>query len=107
LGLQIPDDQLQVLCERSKDLLIEKIQMGKIEEHFILSDFLVKKGNKEYSQLNRLFSEIEGMTSEQFFIVQKIEKIKEWIAYDELTLSEIALKLGYSSIANLSAQFKS
>jgi len=55
---------------------------------------------------NRLFSEVEGITIEQFFIFQEIEKVKEWIAYDELTLSEIAWKLGYSSVAHLSAQFK-
>jgi AraC-like DNA-binding protein len=56
--------------------------------------------------MSRLFSEVEGMTIEQYFILLKIEKVKEWLAYDELTLSEIAWKLGYSSTAHLSAQFK-
>jgi AraC-like DNA-binding protein len=62
--------------------------------------------HKEYSYLSRLFSEVEGITIEQFFIQQKIEKVKEWLVYDELTLSEIAWKLGYSSVAHLSSQFK-
>lgn len=106
LGFEILDNQRQKLIERIKNLLIQKIQTGDIEEHFILSEFLSKKLNKEYSQLSRLFSEVEGITIEQFFILQKIEKVKEWIAYDELTLSEIAWKLGYSSVAHLSSQFK-
>ena len=106
LGFEILDNQRKKLIEKIKNLLIEKIQTGEMEEHFILSEFLSKKLNKEYSQFSRLFSEVEGMTIEQFFILQKIEKVKEWIAYDELTLSEIAWKLGYSSMAHLSAQFK-
>jgi AraC family transcriptional regulator len=106
LGFEILDNQKQKLIEKIKNLLIGKIQTGEMEEHFTISDFLTKKLNKEYSQLSRLFSEVEGMTIEQFFILQKIEKVKEWIAYDELSLSEIAWKLGYSSVAHLSAQFK-
>ena len=106
LGFEILDNQKQKLIERIKNLLIEKIQAGEIEEHFVLSNFLSKKLNKEYSQISRLFSEVEGITIEQFFILQKTEKVKEWIAYDELNLSEIAWKLGYSSVAHLSAQFK-
>jgi AraC family transcriptional regulator len=106
LGFEILNNQKQKLIERIKNLLVEKIQTGQIEEHFIISDFLGKKLNKEYSQVSRLFSEVEGITVEQFFILQKIEKVKEWIVYDELTLSEIAWKLGYSSVAHLSAQFK-
>jgi AraC family transcriptional regulator len=106
LGFEMLDNRKQKVIEKIKNLLIEKIQTGEIEEHFVVSDFLSKKLNKEYSQLSRLFSEVEGMTIEQFFILQKIEKVKEWIAYDELTLSEIAWKLGYSSVSHLSAQFK-
>ena len=106
VGFELLDDQKQKQIERIKGLLIEKIQSGEIEEHFVLSDFLSNKLNKEYSQLSRLFSEVEGTTIEQFFILQKIEKVKEWLAYNELTLSEIAWKLGYSSVAHLSSQFK-
>jgi AraC-like DNA-binding protein len=82
------------------------VQSGEIEEHFSLSQFLTHKLNKEYTQISRLFSEVEGITLEQFFILQKIEKVKEWLVYDELSLSEISYKLGYSSVAHLSAQFK-
>ena|SRR5689334_15229497 len=106
LGFEILDDQRQQLIEKIKTLLIDKIQSGEIEEHFILSDFIGKTFNKDYSQLSRLFSEVEGVTIEQFFIHQKIEKVKELIAYNELTLSEISWKLGYSSVAHLSSQFK-
>ena len=106
LGFEILDNQKRKQIEKIKNLLIDKIQAGEIEEHFTLTDFLSNNLNKEYSQISRLFSAVEGITIEQFFILQKIEKVKEWIAYDELTLSEIAWKLGYSSVAHLSAQFK-
>lgn len=106
LGFEILDDKNQKLIEKIKNLLIEKVQSGDIEEHFSITEFLTKKLNKEYTQISRLFSEVEGITLEQFFILQKIEKVKEWLAYDELTLSEIAWQLGYSSVAHLSAQFK-
>ncbi len=86
--------------------MIEKVQSGDIQEHFSLSEFLAQALNKEYTRLSRLFSEVEGITIEQFYIRQKTEKVKEWLVYDELTLSEIAWKLGYSSVAHLSSQFK-
>jgi AraC-like DNA-binding protein len=106
LGFEILDDKNQKRIEQIKSLLIAKVQSGDIEEHFSLSEFLSKKLHKEYSQLSRLFSEVEQITLEQFFILQKIEKVKEWLVYDELSLSEISYKLGYSSVAHLSAQFK-
>ncbi len=62
--------------------------------------------NHDYSYLSKLFSEVEGITIEQYIIKQKIEKVKELIVYDELNLSEIASRLGYSSVAHLSSQFK-
>ncbi len=106
LGFEILDDQKKRIIEKVKNLLIEKVQTGALEEHFRISDYLGRKLNKDYSSISRLFSEVEGLTIEQFLILQKIEKVKEWIAYDELNLSEIAWKLGYSSVAHLSAQFK-
>lgn len=106
LGFEILDSKSQRVIEKIKTFLIEKVQSGTIEEHFSLTDFITQQLNKEYTQISRLFSEVEGTTIEQFFILQKIEKVKEWLAYDELTLSEIAWKLGYSSVAHLSAQFK-
>jgi AraC family transcriptional regulator len=106
LGFEILDSKAHKQIEKIKSLLIKKVQSGEIEEHFSLTEFLSKALNKEYTQLSRLFSEAEGLTIEQFFISQKIEKVKEWLVYDELTLSEIAWKLGYSSVAHLSNQFK-
>lgn len=106
LGFEILNTQKQKLIERVKNVLIEKVQSGEVEEHFSISDYLRRKLNKEYTQVSRLFSEVEGITIEQYFILQKIEKVKEWLVYNESTLSEIAWKLGYSSVAHLSGQFK-
>ena len=106
VGFEILDDKNRKLIEKVKTILIEQVQKGELEEHFNLSEFLPQKVHKEYTQLSRLFSEVEGVTIEQFFILQKIEKVKEWLVYDELTLSEISYRLGYSSVAHLSAQFK-
>ncbi len=106
LGFEILDNKNHKLIEKIKNFLIEKTQSGDIKEHFSLTEFLTQKLNKEYTQLSRLFSEVEGITIEQFFILQKIEKVKEWLVYDELNLSEISYKLGYSSVQHLSSQFK-
>lgn len=106
LGFALLDDQKQQQIEKIKTLLINKIQSGQLEEHFSLSEFLSSAIHKEYSQLSRLFSSVESITIEQFFILQKMEKVKEWLVYNEDSLSEIAWKLGYSSVAHLSAQFK-
>jgi AraC family transcriptional regulator len=105
-GFELLDGQKQQQIETIKNLLIQKVQGGDIEEHFSLSEFLSKSLKKDYANTTRLFSEVESITIEQFFILQKIEKVKEWLVYNEFTLSEIAWKLGYSSVAHLSAQFK-
>ena len=70
------------------------------------SDFPVKKTGHDYSQLSKLFSSVEGVTIEKYVIAQKIERVKELLVYDELTLSEIAFRLGYSSSQHLSNQFR-
>lgn len=106
VGFEILDNQKKQQIEKIKTTLIKKVQSGDIEEHFSISETLSKELHKEYTQISRLFSEVEGVTIEHFFILQKIEKVKEWLVYDELTLSEISWKLGYSSVAHLSAQFK-
>ncbi len=106
VGFELLDDQKTQLIERIKTLLIEKVQSGNIEEHFSIQKFLVEKIFKDYSSISKLFSEVEGITIEQFFILQKIEKIKEWLIYNELPLSQLAFKLGYSSSQHLSNQFK-
>ena len=106
LGFEILDDKKQKQIEKIKSLLIKKVQSGDVEEHFSISEYLSNALHKDYSYISRLFSEVEGITVEQFFILQKIEKVKEWLVYGELNLSEISFRLGYSSVAHLSAQFK-
>ena len=106
LGFELLSDKKQKQIEEIKNLLIAVVQKNEIKEHFSISEYLSKHINKEYSNISRLFSEVEGITAEQFFILQKIEKVKELLKYDELSLSEIGWKLGYSSVAHLSSQFK-
>lgn len=106
LGFELLDDQKQKQIEKIKNLLIKKTQAGELEEHFSISHYLGKSLHKDYSSVSRLFSQVEGITIEQFFILQKIEKVKEWLVYGELSLNEISYKLGYSSVSHLSAQFK-
>ena len=71
-----------------------------------LSDYLVQELHQDYSALSNLFSQVEGTTIEKYYIIQKIEKVKELLVYDELSLSEIAFQLNYSSVGYLSNQFK-
>ena len=106
LGFELLNNQKQKQIEKIKTLLIKKVQSGEMEDHFSITDYLTKAINKDYSYISRLFSEVEGITIEQFFILQKIEKVKELLVYGELNLSEISYKLGYSSVAHLSGQFK-
>jgi AraC family transcriptional regulator len=106
VGFELLDDQKTQLIEKVKTLLIQKVQAGNIEEHFSILKYLSKKIFKDYSSVSKLFSEVEGITIEQFFILQKIEKTKEWLIYNELSLSQIAFNLSYSSAQHLSAQFK-
>lgn len=106
VGFELLDDQKTQLIEKIKTLLIENVQKGNIEDHFSIQKFLTKEIFKDYSSMSKLFSEVEGITIEQFFILQKIEKTKEWLVYNELSLSQIANSLGYSSTQHLSSQFK-
>lgn len=105
-GFEILTSQNQQFIEKMKNLLIAKIQNLEVEENFVLSHFLSHSLSREYSALSKLFSQVEGITAEQFFLRQKIEKAKELLTYQELTLSEIADKLGYSSVQHLSTQFR-
>ena len=106
LGFELLSNQKQKQIEKIKSLLIKKVQSGEIEEHFSISEYLSNALNKEYSSISRLFSVVESISIEQFFILQKIEKVKEWLVYGELNLNEISYRLGYSSVSHLSAQFK-
>ncbi len=106
-GFVLLDDQKAKLVDDIKRIIIELVHYGNLDEmNENLSGYLSGKLHKEYSYLSNLFSSVENTTIEQYFILQKIEKVKEWLVYNEFTLSEIAFKLGYSSTAHLSAQFK-
>ncbi len=105
-GFELLDDQKMQLIEQVKNLLIQKVQSGNVEEHFSLTKFIGEKVFKDYSSVSKLFSGLEGITVEQFFNFQKIEKVKEWLVYNEQSLTQIAFDLGYSSTQHLSSQFK-
>ncbi len=105
LGFELLDDKNATIINQIKSIIIETIQNPK-EQSENLSELVAHKLNKEYSQLSKLFSSTIGITIEQFAILQKIEKVKELLIYDELSLKEIAYQLAYSSSAHLSAQFK-
>lgn len=105
-GFELLDDQKTRLIEQVKNLLIQKVQSGNVEEHFSITKFIGEKVFKDYSSISKLFSQLEGITLEQFFNLQKIEKVKEWLIYNEKSLTQIAFTLGYSSIQHLSSQFK-
>lgn len=99
-------DSAHQLVEKIKNLIIVKISELDIDEDFLLSEFLSSKLHKDYSSLSKTFSQNENITLEQFFILQKIEKVKELLLYNEFNLTEIAGKLGYKSVQHLSSQFR-
>ncbi|MFA5620049.1 MAG: helix-turn-helix transcriptional regulator [Weeksellaceae bacterium] len=105
IGFELLDDKNAALIQKIKNIIIKQIQ-NEQNSNVKLSDLIAEKLNKEYSQLSKLFSSINGITIEQFTILQKIEKAKELLIYDEMSLKEIAFRLNYSSSAHLSAQFK-
>lgn len=106
IGFELLDDKKRRLIEHIKTIIIEQVHYQDHQEPVKLSVYLAERLHYDYNYLSNLFSSIEGITIEQFHIQQKIEKVKELLAYDELTLSEIAWQLGYSSVAYLSNQFK-
>lgn len=107
LGFERIDDRKTRIIESIKNKIIREIHhSNKVDLVFNWSTILSEELNYEYSYLSTLFSSVEGITLEQYIIRQKIEKVKELLFYDELNLSEIAERLGYSSVAHLSSQFK-
>jgi AraC-like DNA-binding protein len=99
-------DSAHQLVEKIKNLIIVKVSELDIADNFLLSEFLSSKLHKDYSALSKTFSQNENITLEQFFILQKIEKVKELLLYNEFNLTEIAGKLGYKSVQHLSTQFR-
>ncbi|MFA5849185.1 MAG: AraC family transcriptional regulator [Bacteroidales bacterium] len=105
-GLELMDDKKNVLIEKIKNIIIDVVHYSEEDLKINLSDHISKKLGHDYTYLANLFSEVVGTTIEKFFISHKIERVKELLVYDELTLTEIAYRMNYSSVAHLSNQFK-
>ena len=105
IGFQLIDEKKDRLVEQVKVLLV-KLIYDNVELKVNLSDYLSDKLSMDYTYISNQFSEMEKTTIEKYFIAQKIERVKELLRYDEMSLSEIAFQLNYSSVAHLSGQFK-
>lgn len=105
-GFDLIDDKKSKTVEKIKNLIVDLVHHKNNELKINLSDYLAENLNQDYNSLSNLFSEIENTTIEKYFISQKIEKVKELLVYNELSLSEIADILNYSNVAHLSNQFK-
>ena len=106
VGFELIDDRKSQLIEGIKTFIINSVHYKDEQPKKNYSLLLSQHLHHNYSHLSNLFSQVEGITIEQYIINQKIEKVKELLLYKELSLSQIALQLGYSSTAHLSAQFK-
>jgi AraC-like DNA-binding protein len=105
-GLELMDDKRAVLIEKINNVITEMIHYADGIPKMNYSDYISKKLDYDYTYLSNLFSEVKGITIQQFIIIHKIERAKELLLYNELTLTEISYKLHYSSVAHLSNQFK-
>ena len=105
-GLELLDDKKSILIEKIKNVITEMIHYSDELPKINYSDFISEKLNYDYTYLSNIFSEVRGITIQQFIIIHKIERVKELLLYDELNLTEISYKLHYSSVSHLSKQFK-
>ena len=105
-GLGLLEDKKRVLIEKIKNIIVDLVYYTEEQPKINLSDYLSGKLNYDYTYLANLFSESQSTTIEHFFLDHKIERVKELLVYDEISLTEIAYKLHYSSVAHLSNQFK-
>jgi AraC-like DNA-binding protein len=105
-GLELMDDKRAMLIERINNVIIEMIHHSDEVPKTNYSDYISEKLDYDYTYLSNLFSEVKGITIQQFIIIHKIERAKELLLYGELNLTEISYKLHYSSVAHLSNQFK-
>ena len=105
-GFELIDDSKSQLIEKIKNTIIQVVHHSNEDSKENHSSYIESHLNRDYAYLSTLFSEVEGTTIEKFIIHQKIERVKELLVYNELTLSEIADKMGYSNVAYLSSQFK-
>lgn len=105
-GLELLDDKRKIIIEKIRSIIIELIHHSDELPKVNYSDYISQKLGYDYTYLANTFSEVKGITIQQFIIIHKIEKVKELLLYDELNLTEISYKLHYSSVAHLSNQFK-
>jgi AraC-like DNA-binding protein len=105
IGLDLLDDKKSILIEKIKNVVIELIHSDRLPK-VNYSEYISEMVGYDYSYIANIFSEIKGMTIQQFIIFHKIERAKELLVYDQLSLTEISNKLHYSSVAHLSNQFK-
>ncbi len=105
-GLKLHKDKKSILIEKIKNTILEMIQYSDGCPKLNYSEYISEKLNYDYTYLANIFSEVKGITIQQYIILNKIERAKELLLYDELNLTEISYKLHYSSVAHLSGQFK-
>lgn len=106
VGLELMDDKRAVLIEKICIIIIELVHNSEETIKINFSDYLAEKLKHDYTYLSNIFSEVKGITIQQFMIAHKIERVKELLLYEELNLTQISYKLNYSSVAHLSNQFK-
>jgi len=105
-GLELLDNNKSILIERIKNVIVEMVHYSDEVPKVNYSDYISEKLHHDYTYLSNIFSEVQGITIQQYIIMHKIERVKELLLYDELNLTEIAYLLNYSSVAHLSNQFK-
>ncbi|WP_308991127.1 AraC family transcriptional regulator [Mariniflexile litorale] len=105
-GLELLDNKKNILIDRIKNVIIEMIHYADAVPKVNYSEYISEKLGYDYTYLSNMFSEVKGVTIQHFIIKHKIERVKELILYDQLSLTEISYKLHYSSVAHLSNQFK-
>ncbi|MEQ9186212.1 MAG: AraC family transcriptional regulator [Cryomorphaceae bacterium] len=106
LGFELLEPGKSALISQIKSVIIHQVHHEREPLSIKFSSLIAEKLHHEYAHLSRLFSSVEGITIEKFIVLQRIEKVKEYLIYDQMTLSEIAYEMDYSSVAHLSAQFK-
>lgn len=105
-GFELLDDPQQKIADEIRTAIIERVHYQDDEGEGNLSEYLSGRLRRDYASLSRLFSEVNGTSIEKYYVAQRIERVKELLTYGELTVSEIALRMHYSSVAHLSAQFR-
>jgi AraC-like DNA-binding protein len=105
-GIELMDDKKSILIEKIRNVIVEHIHYSDEPLEMNFSEYLSQKLHCDYTYLSNLFSESQGITIEHFHLAHKIERVKELLVYDELSITKIAWKMGYSSVAHLSNQFK-